>query len=123
MTCICAHNSTECAGERIFSLILGPDTTGLRGFCLLISHIYLTIGKKIRSNTLSPAHSLWSKPVFLILYCKAPEDRIICAFILDHHFMGFSDRAGQNKPFDLGDLKEIVAGICIEFAHDLVDAE
>jgi hypothetical protein len=41
--------------ERVFSLILGPESfRAIRGFCLLIIKLFqMTIGKKIRSITLS----------------------------------------------------------------------
>ena len=42
--------------ERVSSLILGRPS--LRGFCLFIFEMYLTIGKRIRSNTLSPVDML-----------------------------------------------------------------
>ena len=44
-----------CAGDRILELILGPQTAGPpRAFSSLLSWVYLTISKRIRSNTLSP---------------------------------------------------------------------
>jgi hypothetical protein len=46
----------EDAGDRVFPLILGSERfRNLRGLCLFIIRAYLTIGKGIRSNTLSPA--------------------------------------------------------------------
>ncbi len=41
-----------CAGDRVSELILGRSA--LRGLLLFIIIVYLTIGKRIRSNTLSP---------------------------------------------------------------------
>jgi hypothetical protein len=44
------------AEDRLLSLILGSESIrNLRGLCLFIFRLYLTIGKEIRSNNLSPA--------------------------------------------------------------------
>jgi hypothetical protein len=46
------------AGDRVLSLILSPEVLRrFRGLCLYIIGVYLTIGKEIRSNTLSPTIS------------------------------------------------------------------
>jgi hypothetical protein len=43
------------AGQQVFSLILGPDEAGPpRLLPLFIEYLYLTIGKKIHSNTHCP---------------------------------------------------------------------
>ncbi len=54
-----SSNNGMAAGDRVFELILGPESIrDLRGFCLFIVRLLSTIGKRIRSNTLSPASYL-----------------------------------------------------------------
>jgi len=46
------QSASDPTGDRVYSLILGRSS--LRGFCLFMFRMYLTISKRIRSNTPSP---------------------------------------------------------------------
>ena len=57
-------------GQQVLSLILGPDETGVsEAFASFFEYLYLTIGKKIRSNTHYPTYmpNFMNNPVSIVL--------------------------------------------------------